>query len=492
MLMAAVAMSSLMAASCGKQTGDEGGSAPFVSTALVYMDDMFQPGMVLQRNKDVVFSGHDGTPGQPVRVSGSWAEDKYYCSVVSGDGTWEVKVPMPEAGGPYEIYVEGKNKVRIPDVLIGDVWFCSGQSNMQMTVKETQDADDAVANPNIRFFDIRTRVQSDKPDASLVKARWETCNIQTAKEFSAAGYFFGKTLQTELNIPIGLINASWGNTPCEVWTKRELVMADPELKADAERLEGNGSAQPNRAGNVYNAMVWPFRKFPIAGVVWYQGENNMSAAWRYGRLLNVMIENWREDWGYDFPFIVSEICLRYRQYDYLTYYSNAVIRDQQRRVADMGSNRFVTVNDDISDLNDIHPKNKKDVGQRMAWTALYGYYGVNGFADRLCPVLDKVEQDGPEIKVFFKNAPDGLRTSDGARPSGFEIAGADKVFYPADAVIEDSCVKVSSASVPAPVYVRLGWSYFKIHNLRSRYGLPVSAFTTQDFPDSSEEQGSKG
>lgn len=492
-LVAATTAFALMASACGR--GGTGGDEeiPFASTSPVVLNTVLQSNMVLQRNSEVSFRGTDGVPGQPVRVVCSWAAEPVVARVTA-DGTWESRVRTPDAGGPYTVTVEGRNRVVLDNILIGEVWFCAGQSNMQMMMTEIADAEAeiaAAANPNIRLFNIDRRVESDMP-VDRTDGEWTECTVQSVRRFSAAAYFFGRTLQAELGVPVGLINASWGNTPGEVWTRRDLIFADAELKADAERLEVNGSAQPFRAGSVYNAMVYPFRKFPVAGAVWYQGENNQSSAWRYGKLLHTLIGGWRADWGRDLAFVVSQICPRYRLWDYRTYYSNAVIRDQQRRAAEALSGCYMTVNDDIADLTDSHPKNKKDVGLRLAWAALAGHYKLSAFEERLCPVLDRTEVVGSEMKVWFRYASGGLTTSDGRNPSGFELAGADGVFHPADARIDDSTVTVTSSFVTAPKQVRLGWSYYKIHNLRSRYGLPASVFTTQDQHDIQEESGSEG
>lgn len=492
-LVAAATAFGLMGFACGKEDGGGNEGKPFVSTSPVVLNAVLQSNMVLQRNCDVPFRGTDGVAGQPVRIVCGWAADKPIVTYVAADGTWEARVPTPDAGGPYTVSVEGRNKVLLANILIGEVWFCAGQSNMQMMMSEIADAETeiaAAANPNIRLFNIDRRAESDTP-VDRTDGEWSECTVQSVRRFSAAAYFFGRALQAELGVPVGLINASWGNTPGEVWTRRELVFADAELKADAERLEASGSAQPCRAGSVYNAMVYPFRKFPVAGAVWYQGENNQSSAWRYGKLLRTLISGWRADWGRDFTFVVSQICPRYRLWDYRTFYSNAVIRDQQRRAAEMLSDCYLTVNDDLADLTDSHPKNKKDVGLRLAWAALARHYKLSPFEECLCPVLDRAETIGSEMKVWFRNAPQGLITSDGKNPSGFELAGTDGGFHPADARIDGSTVTVTSPSVTAPKQVRLGWSYYKIHNLRSRYGLPASVFTTQDRPDTEEESGSK-
>lgn len=473
-----------------------GGEKPFTSTSEVVLHGIFQSGMVLQRDTEVLFHGEKGTAGQPIRIICSWENDKTHTTTVKPDGTWETAVETPPAGGPYTVLVQGRNTVSLTDVLSGDVWFCAGQSNMQMMMAEVNDAEAEIAasaNGQIRLFNLDKRVESQTPQEGLDPSwTWAVCGPATVRRFSAAGYFFGRKIQSELGVPVGLINASWGNTPAEVWTERERVMADPDLKADAERLENNGSAQPHRAGNVYNAMVHPFRKFPIAGVIWYQGENNYSTAGNYGKLLTILIEGWRKDWQSEFPFYIAQVCPRYRQWDYLTHYACAVVREKQWQTGEKVSGCGSTCNDDIGDLNDTHPKNKQDVGLRLAYLALAKHYGKTGYSDKLCPVYDRHEVDGNTVKVWFKYADKGLKTSDGSSPTCFEIAGSDRIFKPATASINGNCVILTCDEVPSPLYARLAWSYYKIHNLRNMQDLPVSVFRTYDFADPEEEPGSQG
>lgn len=478
---------------CSHSSEGEAPSGPFSSTSPVILNSILQSNMVLQRNADVPFRGTGGTPGQSVKVTCSWTATEYIAQVGS-DGCWEVKVPTPEAGGPFTITVEGRDKVVLDNVMSGDVWFCAGQSNMQMMVVEVENAEEELANANIdniRLFNIDTRAQSDTP-VDNIAANWTVCNQTTVRRFSAAGFFFGRELEKELDVPIGLINASWGNTPAEVWTNRELVMADEELKANALKIENNGSAQPNRAGNVYNAMVYPFRKFPIAGTVWYQGENNQSYAYSYCKLLKTLVGGWRSDWGYDFPFYIAQVCPRYRQYDHPVYYANPALRNQQRMAADEIPGSGLGVNDDIADLNDSHPKNKQDVGLRLACIALSKTYGKRTFDDKLSPMFDRNVPEGNKMRVWFDNVAGSLTTSDGLAPTCFEIAGEDGVFKAAEAVIDGNTVVLHNAGVPAPKYSRLGWSYYKVTNLRSSAGLPPSVYSTQTWRDMSEEPGSKG
>ena len=194
-------------------------------------------------------------------------------------------------------------------------------------------------------------------------------------------------------------------------------MADEELKTNALKIENNGSAQPNRAGNVYNAMVYPFRKFPIAGTIWYQGENNQSYAYSYCKLLKTLVEGWRSDWGYDFPFYIAQVCPRYRQYDHPVYYANPALRNQQRMAADEIPGSGLGVNDDIADLNNSHPKNKQDVGLRLACIALSKTYGKRTFDDKLSPMFDRNVPEGNKMRVWFDNVAGSLTTSDGLAPS---------------------------------------------------------------------------
>jgi len=458
--------------------------------AKVKLPCVFTNNAVLQREKPIAVWGW-ANKGEAIKIE--FAQSTYQ-ALADENGKWKIEMLPQKAGGPFELKVNGEDsEITLRNILIGDVWFCAGQSNMQMPVADVNNAGAEIAastNSNIRLFNIDKRVQSDVP-IDEINAVWAECNPSTIRKFSATGYFFGRKIQEVLDIPVGLINASWGSTPAEVWTKRDLVMADEELKTDALNLEETGSKQPYRAGNVYNAMVYPFRLFPLAGVIWYQGENNQNTAYHYEKLLTTMIKGWRADWGQELPFYIAQICPRYRLWEYRTYYASAVIRDQQRRVAGSLASCELTVNDDIADLNNSHPLNKQDVGLRLAFAALAKTYGKSDYTEKLCPIYEKHKILGDAIKVWFKNAEGGLKTSDGQSPTCFEIAGTDKAFKPAKASIRGNSVLLNSPDVKAPVYVRLGWSYYKVTNLRNIYELPVSIFTTYNFTETDEEPGSK-
>lgn len=266
-------------------------------------------------------------------------------------------------------------------------------------------------------------------------------------------------------------------------------MSDPDLAGyvlDQESVP-HADGSPNRAGSAYNSMVYPLSVYPVKGVIWYQGENNQGMPYLYPDFFRTMVSCWRTLWQDEIPFYVAQICPYERIWDYPTNYSNPAMRYMQAVAAESVRGCAVEVNDDVADIHDIHPKKKKEVGQRLAWLALDQTYGSDGFSHLRCPLYDSAESEGAEMTVHFRYAEDGLSTSDGLSPSGFELAGDDRMFYPAEAEISGSSVILHSSEVPEPVYVRLGWSYTVTTNLRSASGLPVSVFRNYDWEEPEEE-----
>ncbi|MEQ7800694.1 sialate O-acetylesterase [Pedobacter sp. ASV1-7] len=460
----------------------------FTSKSEVSLNSMFQSDMVLQQLSDIPISGK-GTPFQKIKITCSWDKSAPGKEVrVNPDGTWKETIRTPAAGGPYTISFMGKAETVLSNVMIGEVWLCSGQSNMQWTLFDSRNGPDEMkmaTNPNIRLLNVRDRVQSDNPVENIT-AKWEVCSSTTAADFSAIGYFFANKLTTDLNIPIGIINVSWGNTPAEVWCKRELVYADPVLSEDARKKEAAGSTEPFKAGNVYNAMIYPLRNFPIAGAIWYQGENNLDQPYHYAKLLKTMIEGWREDWRNQFPFYIAQICPYKRDWNFQTNYANPSMRFVQATVSETIPKSGVVVNDDLADINNIHPLDKKDVGMRLAMLALSKTYKKENYKSKQSPVFKDFKVTNNKLTVNFKYAEEGLKTSDGLSPTQFEIAGSDRIFHPATAVINGGTVELSSIHVPNPLDARMGWSYIKVSNLR-KGDLPVSVFKTYTWEDPIEE-----
>jgi sialate O-acetylesterase len=398
------------------------------------------------------------------------------------DANWQISVPTPAAGGPFTITIRGNNTLVLENVMIGEVWICSGQSNMEMC--ENWGLPDVRAElPNcttndIHFFHI-PRTTSPYPQEDC-RAQWVSCDSTELKSFSAAGYFFGKELNRRLNVPIGLIESSWGGTPAEVWTPADQVNGDDTLKAASATLKPN-AGWPYLSGYCYNGMIAPLTRFPIAGAIWYQGEANTSSPATYGKLLRTMIGSWRKAWNKQFPFYYVQIA----PFTYGTKNVAGVVREQQATCMSMDNTGMVVISDITGDTTNIHPKDKHDVGLRLANWALAETYHLAGIVDK-SPMYRSMEWRGDKIVVNLDNAPSGLVLKESAG-QGKEIhelfiAGEDRVFYPADGKIEGNRLIVSAKQVKKPMAVRYQFSNAGVGNVFSKEGLPLAPFRTDDWP----------
>jgi sialate O-acetylesterase len=445
-----------------------------------------------------------------------------------------VKIEVPPAGGPYEMTISGKNTVPVKNVLVGEVWVCSGQSNMQMGVGLVNNARSEIANanyPQIRLFDVPLKSAGEPQDD--VEAKWQVCsskNISTdniweswPKGFSAVAYFFGREIHKELGVPVGLIATSWGGTRIEPWTPPEGFESVPAVsdiwkesqkevavykEATAEAIAkfeqwaaGAKSALVNgkvvfkppawpkhpldshkKPTGLYNAMIHPLVPFGIRGALWYQGEANLSDGMLYHKKMKALIGGWRKVWGQgDFTFYYVQLApFRYRWGPPQPYRLPEVWEAQVASLSIPNTGMAVTV--DISDLEDIHPKNKQEVGRRLALWALAKTY------DR-CevvhsgPLYKSMAVEGDKVRISFDYVGGGLRTSDGREPDWFEIAGADKNFVKAEAKIEGDTVVVWNEKVKEPSAVRFAWHEEAEPSLMNKDGLPASPFRTEAWPD---------
>jgi sialate O-acetylesterase len=418
--------------------------------------------------------------------------------------------------------ISGLNTIEIKNVLVGEVWLCSGQSNMQMTMAKTEsckyggvmnsEQEIAAANyPNIRLFTVEQKT-TEQPQSDC-KGQWQQCSPQTVTEFSATAYFFGRQLHNELNVPIGLINTSWGATPIEAWMSREVLKSGADFEpifkryADAAakypqakkeydqkikeweeavaktKIENKalpekplppvGPGHKSSPAGLYNAMVSPLIPYAIKGVIWYQGEANRSRAYQYRKLFTVMIKSWRDKWGQgDFPFYYVQIA----PYKYLKEAATvaAELREAQLMTLSI-PNTGMVVTTDIGDANDIHPKNKQEAGRRLALWALAKTYGKN---KAYCgPIYKSMKLDDNKIILQFDYAENGL-VFKGSTLKGFTIAAADKKFVSAEAEIAGNTISVSSKEIANPVAVRYGWENNPVCNLYNKEGLPASPFRT--------------
>lgn len=430
--------------------------------------------MVLQQKKEVTLWGWC-EPGEKVTVRTGW-DTTTYSTKGTANATWQLKLLTPAAGGPFRITISGSNTIDLEDVLVGEVWLCSGQSNMEWGLGSNLPYEKEIAeatNRNIRFFHI-PRTASLHPQDD-VKARWVVCTPEEAKKFSAVGYFFGKNIAEKLKNAVGLIGSSWGGTPAEVWMPDSVVQSNDALAAAAAKLKP-ADWWPIRPGATYNAMIYPLQNFSIAGSIWYQGESNVGTWNTYHPLLTSMIAAWRKGWQDYFPFYLVQIA-PYAGYG--SYPSSALLREQQTKAADYPNTGMVVIHDLVDNINDIHPKIKKEVGERLANLALTKTYGVGGLPATY-PQYQSMTVEGNKIRIHFSNAASGLMVK-GTEASDFWIAGTDKKFVPATAKVDGNTVLVWSKAVKQPVAVRFGFSNTAMPNLFSREGLPVGIFRTDNW-----------
>jgi len=492
-----------------------------IAAADVRLPGVFADHMMLQRDAGLPVWGW-ADPGEKITVTlGSQSQT----ATADGSGKWSVKLAPLAASGPHVLRVQGKNTVERSDLLVGEVWLCSGQSNMAMTVGSAQDkeAEIAAANyPQLRMCQVvRKTAQEPQPDCEV---SWKVCSPETVAGFSAAAYFFGRELQQVLGVPVGLIDSSWGGTPVQAWTSMQAQQAVPELapiietfqqslarydpetakkryekqlaewpqavkKAKAEgkqpprkpQLQDPGTSQ-NSPGRLYNGMIAPLAPFALRGAIWYQGESNANgpAASLYGLQLRTMITNWRQDWGEgDFPFIYVQLPnFKAPQQQPAETDGWPIVREQMLKTLAL-NNTGMAVTIDIGEEKNIHPKNKQEVGRRLAQWALAKTYGKDVIA---CgPLYKSMGKQGDEIVIQFDHVNGGLIAKGGDKLKGFAIAGDDQKFVWAEAKIAGDTVVVSSPEVKAPAAVRFAWANNPDCNLANKAGLPASPFRTDDW-----------
>jgi len=444
--------------------------------AQLRLPGLFDDHMVIQREASVPIWGW-ARPLQEVRINVSW--DTTTIKTRAENTTfWRTVVKTPIAGGPHTITIKAGTEVRtLQDVLSGEVWLCSGQSNMEWSMAAAGDGKtimDQVNDPTIRLFHIPNSA------ANTLQMRgegtWKQCNAESVRGFSAVAYYFGKKINQELNVPIGLINASWGGTPAEVWLPKQNVEGNAALLASAEKQVDDRPWCPSKPGVVFNSMINPIIPFRLAGALWYQGESNTAAPFTYKQLMESLILEWRKQFLSDFPFYYVQIA----PYTYGDVEKGTLIREQEVKMLEIPKTGMVVISDLVDNVKDIHPQYKKPVGERLANIALAETYGKQGLTYK-SPLYHSMKIEKSKIRISFDNAPSGL-ISKGGEPTEFLIAGDDKVFYPAKAKIEGSTVLLSAKEVKAPAAIRFAWKNESIPNLFSKEGLPVSSFRTDQWP----------
>jgi len=441
-----------------------------VSNANISLPEIFSDNMVLQQKSDVIFWGWAKT-GETIVIKTDWMNSDITAKA-DVQGTWKTTIKTPGFGGPYNIHIKGQNELILKNVLIGEVWLCSGQSNMEMSAQSGIDnGDEEIKNanyPEIRLFTVSTST-SHFPQDHLA-GKWSVCTPEEMKPFSAIGYFFARKLYKELGVPVGIINSSWGGTPAESWMPEEATQKNDFLREAAakQKVVPWGPVEPAR---IYNAMINPLIPFRIAGVLWYQGEANTINYYAYKQLLSALIASWRDKWGYEFPFYYAQIA----PYKYGNPFEGVEVRDAQRRALDVPNTGMVVLSD-ICDTLNIHPKNKQDAALRLANIALNRYYKTVKLEDS-GPLYNGMIIDKNKAVISFDHS-EGLHVA-GDKLTYFEIAGDDKVFFPAEAKIKDGQVIVQSKKVKSPVTVRFAWKNTATPNLFNGANLPASCFITK-------------
>ena len=437
----------------------------------VTLPNIFGDHMVLQRNSEVKIWGW-ANPEEEIIVVSSWDELQYQI-VANHKGEWKVYIKTPEAGGPYSILIKGNKEIVLNNILIGEVWLCGGQSNMEMSANWGIDnGEEEVKNATdfgIRFFNVPQLTTATVQDNLL--GSWRESTPETMKDFSAIGYFFAKRLREDLkDVPIGLISSNWGGTPAEIWMPAEVVQNDPVLLENARKFNKQ-EYEPRQPGRAYNAMIHPIVGFKIAGTIWYQGESNVGTL-IYDQILAALIASWRKVWKDEFPFYYVQIAPCKTGSN---NFFNAILRDSQRKMLRKVSKTGMVVISDVSDVKEIHPKDKKSVGIRLANLALSKTYKigntlVNG------PLFKDFVVEKDKVVVSF-DAADGLHFKN-KNANQFEMAGDDGVFYAAEASIINNQVILTSKKVENPVKIRFAWGNTIQSDLFNEVNLPASCFIT--------------
>jgi sialate O-acetylesterase len=433
--------------------------------------------MVLQQQSKVALWGWAAI-SSAVSISTSWNK-KVYKTKAGAEGAWKIMVETPVAGGPYSITISDGRPVTLSDVLIGEVWLCSGQSNMEMPVKGFKNqpvlhAGDLLMeanNPAIRLVRFE-RAASMEPNDTAANSGWQLATAESVKDFSAVGYQFAKLLQQQLKVPVGIIGTYWGGTKVEAWMSKESLQPFPEIKIPADTTGTN----KNTPTGLFNAMLHPLIGYGIKGVIWYQGEQNRSNADMYDRLLAAMVRDWRNRWQTgEWPFYYVQIA-PYRYNDKLG--PSAPLREAQQRALQLIPNSGMVISLDAGEEKSIHPADKTTISKRLACWALAKTYNVKGLP-YASPCFSTMKVSGNAVTLRFENAQNGL-TSFGKPLTNFEVASEDHVYYPAEARIVGEGIRVTSDKVKEPVAVRYGYTDWVEGEVYNTEGLPLAPFRTDN------------
>ena len=485
---------------------------PFFSGAQIKLPAIISDNMILQQNAKVALWGW-AQPGEKVSITATWS-NKSISVTTAASGKWLTYVNTIKAGGPYQLTFKASNSVVVKNILLGEVWLASGQSNMEFFVGKTSSAsytgvinhDDVMKDaehPDIRTIDVPNKV-ADEPQTDF-KGEWKLCSARTVDSFSAVAYFFAKEINKATGFPVGIINSTWGGTPAESWTKRQVLQSDADLneilvryqkaldvfpeenekyqatlakwRQDTSKAKGAAPAAPmgpthNKSPyKLYNGMIVPIEPYAIKGVIWYQGESNADRAFQYRKLFPTMISNWRSDWNNSkLPFYFVQISPHRSQ--------NPEIRDAQLYVYRHTAYTGIAVTTDNGDSLDIHPRNKELVGKRLALWALRNEYGKKNIVVS-GPLYKSMKIEGNKIRISFDF--DKVLVAKDGELKEFTIAGEDQQFVPANAKIEGNTIVVWNDGVKNPKAVRFAWLNVPHPNLYNGADLPASPFRTDNW-----------
>ncbi len=461
--------------------------------------------MVIQQGKPFTFWG-DGQSGTQFTIRPDWTSTPIHVTV-DDQGKWRATtaVPTVQRGDftAHEIVLAdttGKELRRITDVLIGEVWLCSGQSNMNMTMQpdlpwhegvldyEAEIA--AASHPGLRLFKVRAAFYDTPTDH--YEGSWQVCTSQSVATFSGVAYYMGKSLMERLEIPVGVVLASLGSTSCQAFTSKEVLVNNPELKEKYWDTDSLGMSDYIRPSRLYNGTIHPLRHLSIKGFAWYQGESNAGLEDKslYTRLCSAMIEGWRSDFdGADLPFYFVQMTPYNWGGNNFFNWNYARFREAQEDILDAVDHTDMAVTMDVGEPAKVHPRNKKAVGTRLARLALFHDYGFSGEVHQ-GPTYESMQVSGRELTLTFKagTTGSGLHTSDGRSPQHFWLAGENKYFVLADARIVGNEVVLSSHRIAAPVAVRYAFMNYPLTNFENREGLPAHPFRSDNWDDSTYDK----
>lgn len=472
----------------------------------VKLHGLFSDHMVLQQGAPIAVWGW-ADPGEKVTVE--FRSQKL--ATEAKDGKWMIKLAAAKAGGPDSLTVLGKNTIELKDVHVGEVWICSGQSNMEWPLKRSFEPEKAIENSGNAMLRLYTvpKLKETEP-VNDVKAQWKLAAPDSTADFSAVAYFFGRDLQKALGVAVGLIHTSWGGSPAEVWMSHQTLESNSryrteilegyedsiaryeealakyeteqaELKSQGKTSDARPPRKPSwKPSELYNGMIAPLIPFGVQGAIWYQGESNAGRAHQYRSLFADMIRNWRRDWGVgDFTFLEVQLAPFKKIKQEPAESDWAELREAQLLATQILPKVGMAVITDVGEEDDIHPRKKEPVGARLALAAQGIAYGRKIVYSG--PVYTGMQIRDNRAVLSFDHVGSGLEAR-GGELTGFTIAGADRKFVPATARIRNNRVVVRSSEVSEPAAVRFGWADYPVVNLWNNEGLPATPFRTDDFP----------